>query len=281
MYSSSRQSFSNLLATTLSTIIHQLLHSRAIYPADSFVLHRYLGVRCHASRVPSVANYIRDFLNVAVPSLVSGLVESIVMIVLEEEIIGESNEGKKVAMKILERYEFKFEMDETITYLNYKAAAAARHDDFMMYEEEGSKSAEQCKEEAERAERMRLDALIANEARIHLEHSMKQCLLGVFTLERRRKRVREKPQNLSFKLCMQTSDAVSGECTDIRRSCPQLSRAVSSGQWHVPNESSCLLSRNKNTQNDGTSSRKGLYRPIKDVSIPTCGMRMSFGMQIG
>jgi hypothetical protein len=224
-----------------------------------------------------VANYIRDFLLVAVPSLVSGAAESIVMIILEEEII---DEGRKVAMKILERFEFKFELDQTIKHLNLKAAAAARYDyETTMTGEDNNKTDDQRKQEAEQAERMRRDALIADEARTHLEHYMKQCLLSVFTLERRRKRVGEKPQNLSFKLCMHTSEAVRDDSTDISRSCPQLLRAVRSGQWHEPNPSSCLVSRDTNTQ--GTSNRKGLYRPIKDVLIPSCGMRMNFSMQIG
>ena len=46
--------FSTVLGSTIEAILHELLFSRSIYPPDSFVLHRHLGVRCHASRVPQV-----------------------------------------------------------------------------------------------------------------------------------------------------------------------------------------------------------------------------------
>ena len=259
-----QDNFTSLLAATLSTIVHQLLHSRAIYPPDSFVIHRYLGVRCHASRVPAVGQYIDDFLSVAVPSVVAGIGEAIVMIVMEEEIL---DDGKKVAMKILERFEFTFTMDGTIHQMDNTPIAPTRRED---YDDPGTN---------EKAEASRLDALdaqIVNEARTELEYSFKQCLLGVIALERRKKSVGEKPENLSFKLCMRTvesnTNGATGDTISLNN-CQQLMQAVNSGYWREPDTSSCLLSNN-------TNSRRGLYRPIKDISLSNCGMSMKLGMEV-
>lgn len=199
--------------------------------------------------------------------MVLGITESIVMIVLEEEVV---DEGRKISMKVIERFEFKFEVNETISELNYKAEEpkgnSENHSEYIDPDEE------------KRADAMKRDAQIVNEARIHLEHSMKQCLLGVLSLERRKKRVGEKPQNLSFKLCMRTVDSVND---GTAQKCSKLTEALKNGQWHEPNPSSCLISRERRVQVGGVNGRRGLYRPIKDVKIPTCGMNLSLGMEIG
>ena len=268
-----QDNFTSLLAATLSTIVHQLLHSRAIYPPESFVIHRYLGVRCHASRVPAVGQYIDDFLSVAVPSIVAGIGEAIVMVVMEEEII---DDGKKVAMKILERFEFAFEMDGTIHQkMDNTSIAQSRQEDYGDDQEANEKS------EASRLDA--LDAQIVNEARTQLEYSFKQCLLGVIALERRKKRVGEKPENLSFKLCMRTVECSANGDDDQTVSwnnCQQLMRAVNSGYWREPDESSCLVTGGRNEQTDKTKSRSGLYRLIKDISLNNCGMSMRLGMDV-
>ena len=255
------------MATSLSTILHQLLHSRAIYPSDSFVIHRYQGVRCHASRVPAVGQYIDDFLTVAIPSVVAGVGESIVMIILEEEIV---DEGRKVAMRVLERFEFAFEMDGTIREMDSKRPPKSAGE--MI-----------CEVSETELEAMRKDAKLVSEAHAQLEHSLKQCLLSVLSLKRRKKRIGEKEQNLSFKLSMRIADSsqsIENEDPLPHQKCPQLTTALRQGHWREPDESSCLVSGKRNSETN-TKTRRGLYRPIKDVNLPQCGLSMSFGMEIG
>ena len=79
--------FSSLLGCTLESMIHELLYSRSIYPPDSYIHSRHLGVRFHCSRVPQVCEYISNFLKVAVPSIISGVGDSISLVILEEEVV--------------------------------------------------------------------------------------------------------------------------------------------------------------------------------------------------
>ena len=289
--------FTTLLSSTLSAIIHQLLYSRAIYPPDSFVLYRFLGVRCHASRVPAVCAYIDDFLSVAVPSVVDGVGEAIILIVMEEELL----EGRKNTTKNLERFEFKFDLEHDIgpsmvedrsIYQEYNAkiqeAAAIQYEaemtksqlrtedyDAMMYEAEIKKTeAMSMKSEVEKH-----DAHIANEARTKLEYSMKQCLLSVLALRRRKKRIGEITENLSFKLCMRTTSKAS-EATLGDIECPQLKKALRNGQWYEPKETSCIVSKKNDGNKNDSCSRRVLFRPIKEVKLTSCGMNMSLGMEV-
>jgi hypothetical protein len=215
-----------------------------------------------------VAQYINDFLTVAVPAVVNGIGDDIIMIILEEEVIDE--ERREVSRRILERFEFKFDVDGTIRDMDRKPPAETR----PMYLDEDD-------ENYEETEAMRRDAQIVNEARTQLEYSMKQCLLSVLALQPRKKYLGEKTSNLCFKLCMRTAD---GESNDERidvsqKTCPQLIRALKAGRWYEPNESSCLVSGR--SRQDEAGSRRGLLRPIKDVKMPNCGVNMSLVMEVG
>ena len=124
--------FSSLLGCTMESIIHELLYSRSIYPLDSFVHQRHLSVRFHCSRVPQVCDYISNFLKIAIPSIISGVGDSISLIILEEEVANLSTANDNISgiaeedgqqqqqqqrigtTKILERFVFQFQMDSAI-----------------------------------------------------------------------------------------------------------------------------------------------------------------------
>ncbi len=59
--------------------------------------------------------------------------------------------------------------------------------------------------------------------------------------------------------------------------CPELMMALKRGEWLRPDESSCLLT---STDDGGHNRRKGLLLPIKDISLPMCGMKMQLGMGV-
>ena len=198
----------------------------------------------------------------------AGIGESIVMIILEEEIV---EEERKVAMRVLERFEFAFDVDGTIREMDSKSKQSPKSTNDMIWDVSEAES-----------EAMRNDAKLVSEAYTQLEHSLKQCLLSVLSLGRRKKRIREKPQNLSFKLSMRTAGGSQVEENGhiSHHTCPQLIRALRQGQWREPDESSCLVSSKTSSQTN-TKNRRGLYRPIKDVNLPKCGLSLSFGMEIG
>ena len=94
----------------------------------------------------------------------------------------------------------------------------------------------------------------------------------------------------SFKICLHVATAaqqntmanydgsmiVEGTSRDAV-ACPELMMALKRGEWLRPDESSCLLT---STDDGGHNRRKGLLLPIKDISLPMCGMKMQLGMGV-
>lgn len=254
----------------MESIIHELLYSRAIYPLDSFVHHRHLSVRFHCSRVPQVCDYISNFLKIAIPSIVSGVGDSISLIILEEEVAnlraandnissiaeedGQQHQQQQRigTSKILERFVFQFQMDSVIYGEDRKPKpiTLASHDGGLMMQHEA----------------MKRDTELAMEAKSQMERSMRDCLLQVLTLRGRRKSKNENAENLSFKLCLH----VAGEDgnNSKQQPCPELMNALKHGEWFQPEQSSCVTGSN-------------VVRPIRNVSVPTCGIKMTMGFYSG
>ena len=283
--------FRNLLGSTLESIIHELLYSRSIYPPDSFMLYRHLGVRCHASRVPQVCDYIANFLMVALPSILSGMGDCITLVILEEETSSDmacdGGLGERTgAINTVERFVFQFQIDDVIG--NDSIANIGTGTDSNTTTIEGEKKRPivvDIEDVQQRHDVIKLDAEIVLEARAHMERSMREVLLRTLALRRRRRRQGEKPENMSFKLCLHVvggdDDGVNGQMRRDENSCPELMRVLKQGEWLIPEESSCLFSSSSlSPAANGSSSGKGLLRPIKDISLPSCGMRMQFGMEV-
>ncbi|KAL7471223.1 hypothetical protein ACHAXS_011535 [Conticribra weissflogii] len=308
---SSSTTFQSLLSSTLETIFHQLLYSRSIYPADSFVLHRYLGVRCHASRVPAVCEYVSDFIRVAVPAVVAGIGDELSFVVLEEEVVGGGSSGEVAGVrqvgertgrtKTLERFVFQFRIDDVIRTTqhdlwNGKSDTSTFHSD---------RNGDQMDIEDLGPEEMaiKLDSQLANDAKIQLERAMRECLLRLLAFRGRRRRRGEKSENMSFKLCLHVKNGDnkngrSGENEDghgkmesiCPKSCPELMKALDQGEWFMPEDDSVLFSASpgtiiaedsneNNLKSEKIASQKGLLQPIKSVVLPSCGMRMQIGME--
>ncbi|KAK1743117.1 hypothetical protein QTG54_005738 [Skeletonema marinoi] len=280
--SSSSQQFTSLLGCTMESIIHELLYSRSIYPPDSYVHHRHLGVRFHCSRVPQVCDYISNFLKVAVPSIVSGVGDSISLVILEEEVANSNQSGTSGgqqqrigATKTLERFVFQFQIDNIIYGEDTKPKHIALHNDG------GNMLPMDIQHEA-----MKRDTELASEAKTQMERSMRDCLLQVLSLRGRRRSKDEKAENLSFKLCLHVAEEDMKQQQDDNdivvasvsgKQCPELVTAVNQGEWFQPEESSCLFSTNANGNANGS---KGLIRPIRHVNLPSCGIKMQMGFAV-
>lgn len=253
----------------MESIIHELLYSRAIYPLDSFVHHRHLSVRFHCSRVPQVCDYISNFLKIAIPSIIGGVGDSISFIILEEEVAnlstangnisslaedGQQQQQRIGTTKILERFVFQFQMDSAIYGEDKKPKpiTLASHDGGSMMQHEA----------------MKRDTELAMEAKSQMERSMRDCLLQVLTLRGRRKSKNENAENLSFKLCLHVENSKQQQDGADKLSCPELMNALKHGEWFQPEQSSCVTGSN-------------LVRPIRNVSVPTCGIKMTMGFYTG
>jgi hypothetical protein len=269
----SNSSFASLLGCTMESIIHELLYSRAIYPLDSFVHHRHLSVRFHCSRVPQVCDYISNFLKIAIPSVIGGVGDSISLIILEEEVAnlstangnGTEEDGQQLQQqqqrigttKILERFVFQFQMDSVIYGEDKKPRpiTLASHDGGSMMQHEA----------------MKRDTELAMEAKSQMERSMRDCLLQVLTLRGRRKSKNENAENLSFKLCLHVAGEDGKKVLNSKiqqQPCPELMNALKHGEWFQPEQSSCVTGSN-------------LVRPIRNVNVPSCGIKMTMGFYSG
>jgi len=255
--STSSLQFSSLLGSTIESIVHELLYSRSIYPTESFVLHRHLGVRCHANRVPQVCDYVSNFLRTAIPSVMAGIADGLDLVILEELTNGSGRRGvgeRNGSIKVVERFVFRFQIDTVVGSAMDEEARLSRS--VLKSSTTDIEDLRQCA--------LGRDTELAIEARSSMERSMRECLLRVLALRRRRRGGGEKAENMSFKLCLHVASSAQQD------TCPELMRALHRGEWLMPEESSCLFS----------DLRKGLLRPIKDVHLPKCGLQMQLGMEV-
>ena len=281
--SNSSQQFSSLLGCTIESMIHELLYSRSIYPPDSYVHSRHLGVRFHCSRVPQVCAYISNFLKVAVPSIVSGVGDSISLVILEEEFANNyqsdtvSEQQRISASKTLERFVFQFQIDSVIYGEDTKPKHVPLHNDG------GNVLPMDIQHEA-----MKKDTELALEAKAQMERSMRDCLLQVLSLRGRRRSKDEKAENMSFKLCLHVAEEEKkqqqdqdgkGNAISDKQCCPELVTALNQGEWFQPEQSSCLLSNTGNGIGN-TNCSEGSIQPIRHVILPSCGMTMRMGFAV-
>ena len=275
----------------------------------AYSYHAHICLILYTLHLIQVGDYIAEFLHVAIPSIVSGVGDSISLVILEEETVSRSNNNKNDnnnrgertgGTTTIERFVFNFQMND---YIGIKSEDEAK----FLEQKQQSYSIDltdmedlQQKEELQRQEEMlqrecamRRDTELAMEAKSQLERSMRECLLRVLTLRKRRRRNGEKAENMSFKLCMHVGEEkkkkqhemmIDGDSIEKARdttSCPELMKALQQGEWLIPSESSCLFTSNSNgTNNQQIQNRKGLLRPIKDINVQSCGMQMQIGMEV-
>ncbi len=220
----------------------------------------------------------------------SGVGDGIGLIVLEELCDGDGDGGgggagsRNGSTRAVERFEFRFLIDRVVGGGAEEAEAEARRLALPTTDIE-ELDVRQCA--------VGRDAELAAKARSEMERSMRECLLRVLALRRRRRGNGERAENMSFKLCLHVAAAAAGgegrrgaaddadrpraeEATRDAVSCPELMRALGRGEWLQPEESSCLFS----SAADGRDRRKGLLRPIKHVDLPSCGMKLQLGMEV-
>lgn len=247
--------FSSLFGCTMESIIHELIYSRSIYPPDSYVLHRHLGVRFHCSRVPQVCDYISNFLKIAIPSIVSGVGDSISLVILEEEVannvnsreLGGCQQQRIGTSKTIERFVFQFQIDSVIHGEDRKMNVLAINDDGVI------------PMDIQHGDAIKKDTEMALEAKTQMERSMRDCLLQVLSLRGRRRSRNEKAENVSFKLCLHIAEKITQQhSSDVQ--CPALMNALKQGEWFETNESG--------------SGSEGLIRPIRNITVPSCGLNM-------
>ena len=188
--------------------------------------------------------------------------------------------------RAVERFEFRFRIDPIVGMIGDGTATEEEKEEGAAVRSHGGAIDIEDADDAVRQCAIMRDANLAAEAISSMERSMRECLLRVLALRRRRRGEDECAENMSFKLCLHGasttrghdgSDAAKAAGDDEVEHCPALMDALGRGEWFVPEESSCLFSYDAT---DGSDMRKGLLRPIKNVDLPSCGMKMQFGMEV-
>jgi hypothetical protein len=80
-----KKQWSSLLGATLEAWSHHILFVRQVYPRETFAPTRFLGVRCNVSRHPEVVSYIQSYIKVAVPSILSGVADEVVLCIRDAD----------------------------------------------------------------------------------------------------------------------------------------------------------------------------------------------------
>jgi hypothetical protein len=100
-----KKQWSVLLGASLEAWSHHILYVRQVYPRETFAPTRFLGVRCYVSRHPDVVAYIQSYVKVAVPSILSGVTDEVVLCIRDS---GPDDDAKPAMMNEKEQYILRF-----------------------------------------------------------------------------------------------------------------------------------------------------------------------------
>jgi HORMA domain. len=246
-----------IIGSFIEVITHEILFTSSLYPFDAFSPTRHYGVTCHACRHPDVVDYIFETLKVAVPGIISGIVDELCIILYDSE-----------TDKVLEKYTLEFELDETV---NIAEMDSSTHHDQTV------------------SERKVLDEVILN-----LERSLRDILLRISTLDGTdlgRKRGQKKfSSTATFKICVHTKNLKGRHTTGSNASqdvgeYPELQGAIEEGKWSMADEEYSNFSRNSNNatmhnvNETNVKANEFVMRPLKSVHVPSCGMNIQLLME--
>jgi len=266
-----------ILGAFLETAIHELIYLRSLYPHDAFSPSRYNSIAVHACRHPDVVDYIFDTLNIAVPSIICGLIDKLYLVFYDEE----SN-------VVYERYSFEFDvisdMIEDMQYSNNNNISDGRNVQTSVSTKDVG--------------------LMIQE----LERSLRDVLLSIISLDGtdlgRKQGKRNFTDSTTFKICMHTKklnnnnedkekeslnqrqEAYSQRLstTSSFESCPALKDAIESGKWMRSDPDSYQL-QTSSSSNNGIIGHNNtetdcvtITRPLKSMNAPSCGLRMQVMM---
>lgn len=255
---STQPRLTTILGSLLEVIFHELLYTRSLYPDDAFSRTRHYGVACHACRHPDVVDYIFETLQVAVPGIFSGAIDGLYLIIYDAE-----------TENMLERYAFEFDLDDTVKITQSSVTVNAPGKD-------------------ERGEEL--------EVKIQeLERSLRDVLLRIVSLDGtelgRKRGQRQFDDNSTFKLCLHAAQgnesntsigANSNENFTQQSQCTELEDAMRDGKWFRADSQSCCFMNTTNNEVGATdeNNQGSLTRPLKNVDVPSCGLRMQLLMEI-
>jgi hypothetical protein len=283
--SSSNQpsTLTSILGNALEVTLHEILYTRSLYPRDAFTATRYLGITCHACRHPGVVQYIHETLLVAVPALLSGAVDELILIFYDDLVDTPdtltTTTRRVVQTQVLERYVFSFDVQSVIQ------ANIVFQQDQDMYMESTMKRGTLHGGGGGDPDH-RVSQTVAQRIQ-DLERCMRDVLLKIISMDGTdlgRKRGHTVFTDTStFKLCLhkstrfQQQQRAGGGGLGQPQTCETLQQVLDQGTWLCPDESSCEVS---STRVANIQPPEGiLVRPLRSIQVPSCGLSMQLLME--
>lgn len=245
-----------ILGSFLEVIVHEIIYTRTLYPRDAFSPTRHYGVACHACRHPDVVNYIFETLQVAVPGIVSGVIDGMHLVIYDT-----------ATDELMERYSMEFQLDETFqAIIQFSSAAHSEGHD--------------TKEGREIEQKMQ-----------ELERSLRDMLLKVVSLEgtnlgssTRGKAGFTFTDSTTFKLCLHSAKASEEEssppsASNSSRNCLELDEAMKEGKWFRADSLSCSFGDSSTPTMMDVDGTKSLTRPLKSINVHSCGLKAQLFME--
>ena len=184
------------LGAALEAWAHTLLYQRRVYPSATFTCSSFLGVRSYVSRHPGVVAYIHETIQVAVPSLVSGVAQDITLTIVDENAAAGDGQSSE---------------DDTITRISELESYIMR---FRVHSIENDAR-----------------GVTTTEAIDRIERGLRNILLSALAVEHGRPTtttISKSEDGASFRLSLHIAEK--------DRTCAELNEAFSTGSWYVSSE---------------------------------------------
>jgi hypothetical protein len=240
-----------IIGSALEATLHEILYTRFLYPRDAFAATRYLAVTCHACRHPGVVQYIRDTLIVAVPALISGFVDELLLVFYDTE---EARDGRK-RDRVLEKFVFSFDVEAMV-----HARLVFQQDEQFFKTTSTAHDDESFKTVAQRIQ--------------DVQRSMRDVLLKIISMDGtdlgRKRGQTVFTDTATFKICLHRSN-VQSDMKRAKMTCEHLQQAMEKGLWISPEECPCDISHEHVEQTK--------TRPIRSIHVPSCGFKMQLVME--
>ena len=276
-----------ILGNALEAIIHEILYTVSLYPRDTFTATRYLGITCHACRHPGVVQYIHDALLVALPALIAGSVDELVLILYDDDYVDTSTNANLstnrivASTRVLQRFVFYFQA------LNMIQAGDIFDKDQELYESGKVKYQSNQEENISKTVAQRIQ---------DLERSLRDVLLKIISMDGfEQKRIGGHPpvafsDTTTFKLCLHRSQdwlksfvgsteeggsmtTTTTTTTSAPTTCEALRNVLDQGTWVNPEDSTCEIQR------PGGDEIQVKIRPLRSIHVPSCGLSMQLLME--
>jgi len=286
-----------IIGSFLETAIHELIYTRSLYPHDAFSPSRYLQIAVHACRHPDIVDYIFHTLKVAVPGIITGIVDGLYLIFYDEE------NGV-----LLERYGFEFDLkDVSFAFLgmeddhpnpNNSRSSNNGIDNSGIGNSGIGNSSKRGANSSNMQAMQQKDDIIANKIQ-ELERSLRDVMLSIISLEGTQLGRKRGKTNFTgtttFKLCLHTkhsqnqgngngngndhqimngvlnhnsdNGSKNDNHTENDESCPELNQALESEAWFRSDAAHCQLSSARKERESTKANNRGGNDDIYDMHV--------------